>query len=46
LTDDGRLIKVNQSVYYCNNQGASLAAGCPIVKNGGTVDVYETINVM
>ena len=25
---------------------ASLAAGCPILKNGGTGDVYETINVM
>lgn len=25
---------------------AKLAAGCPILKSGGTVDVYETINVM
>jgi len=25
---------------------ARLAAGCPILKGGGTVDVYETINVM
>ena len=25
---------------------AKLAAGCPILKGGGTVDVYETINVM
>jgi hypothetical protein len=25
---------------------AKMAAGCPILKSGGTVDVYETINVM
>jgi len=25
---------------------AKMAAGCPVLKGGGTVDVYETINVM
>ena len=25
---------------------ARMAAGCPILKSGGTVDVYETVNVM